>query len=150
MQTSSFFNPLPLPGAYFSGELRQSKGTVINHHNRLIITMAFKKDGYNGKTVDENMIVLRERIRKLKAEMEMESGGGGGDPLPDNWMEWEKKYTYSGGYHSDIYEGIAMLQRFLMETRPSVALGLVAGLAFSGSTVAMEVLWWLMSSFLGK
>lgn len=112
--------------------------------------MAFKKDGYNGKTVDENMIVLRERIRKLKAEMEMESGGGGGDRLPDNWMEWEKKYTYSGGYHSDIYEGIAMLQRFLMETRPSVALGLVAGLAFSGSTVAMEVLWWLMSSFLGK
>ncbi|KAI3779057.1 hypothetical protein L2E82_08512 [Cichorium intybus] len=145
MQTSSFFHRLTPTGACFSGGFPQSKSVLVNHRS-LLTTMAFKNDRPSGKTVDENMIVLRERIRKLKAEMEY----GGGEQLPDNWMEWEKTYTYSGGYHSDIFEGIALLQRFLMETRPSVALGLVAGLAFSGSTVAMEVLWWLVNSVHGN
>ncbi|KAJ0581782.1 putative P-type H(+)-exporting transporter [Helianthus annuus] len=39
--------------------------------------------------VVENMIVLRERIRKMKID-------GDEDRLPDNWMELEKTYTYSG------------------------------------------------------
>ncbi|KAK9060040.1 hypothetical protein SSX86_020744 [Deinandra increscens subsp. villosa] len=152
MQTtsSSFFHPLaPPPGAPFSGKLRHPKSPFLNHNqnqNR-VTTMAFKKEGSGGKMVDENMIVLRERIRKVKAEMEC---GGGDDWLPENWMQWEKTYVYSGGYYSDIFEAVAFLQRFLMDSRPSVALGLVAVFAVGGSTAAMAVLWCLMNSIPGN
>ncbi|KAJ9554137.1 hypothetical protein OSB04_018182 [Centaurea solstitialis] len=139
MQTSSFnLHRLTPPGAPFSGRTVTRFTYTNDHHNRLC---AFKKDGFgfNGKMVDENMIVLRERIRKMEAEMD----GGGDDWLPNNWMEWEKRYVYSGGYHSDVYEMVALLQRFLMESRPAVGLGLVAVMAVSGSAVAVAVLWWL-------
>ncbi|KAI3733872.1 hypothetical protein L6452_13330 [Arctium lappa] len=140
MQTSFFHHRLTPPGAHpFSGR------RPFIHDHKLPETMSFKKDhGFNGKMVDENMIVLRERIRKMKAEMD------GDDWLPDDWMGWEKRYTYSGGYYSDVYEMIALLQRFLMESRPSVGLGLVAVLAISGSTSAAMVLRWLISSVYGN
>ncbi|KAJ0900379.1 hypothetical protein HanPSC8_Chr08g0313131 [Helianthus annuus] len=135
MQTSSIIHPLTPPGIPFSGRLRQPKSQV---------TMAFKKDGSSGKMVDDNMIVLRERIRKMKID-----DGDNKVRLPDNWMQWEKTYTYSGGYHSDVYEAMAVLQRFLMETRPSVALGLVVIVAFGGCVSAVTVLQWLINSVPG-
>ncbi|KAM0015135.1 hypothetical protein Hdeb2414_s0033g00722521 [Helianthus debilis subsp. tardiflorus] len=136
MQTSSIIHPLTPPGIPFSGRLRQPKSQV---------TTALKKDGSSGKMVDDNMIVLRERIRKMKID-----DGDNKVRLPDNWMQWEKKtYTYSGGYHSHVYEAIAVLQRFLMETRPSVALGLVVIVAFGGCVSAVTVLQWLINSVPG-
>ncbi|KAK9060039.1 hypothetical protein SSX86_020743 [Deinandra increscens subsp. villosa] len=139
MHSSSFFqfHPLKPPGAPSSGTLRRPKTSSLSGHNRPA-TMAFKKDGSGGKMVDENMIVLRERIRKVKDEMDS-------DRLPDNWMGWEKTYVYSGGYHSDIYEAVAFLQRFLMESRPGVAVGLVVVLAVGGSTAAVTVLHMLLN-----
>ncbi|KAF5811052.1 putative P-type H(+)-exporting transporter [Helianthus annuus] len=52
---------------------------------------------------------------------------------PITGWSWRRlNYTYSGEYHSDVYEAIAVLEQFFMETRPSVALGLVVIVAFGG------------------
>ncbi|MFS7951155.1 hypothetical protein Hanom_Chr07g00591641 [Helianthus anomalus] len=83
-----------------------------------------------------------KNIRKMKID-------GDEDRLPNNWMELEKTYTYSGGYHSDVYEAITVLQRFLMETRPSMALGLVVIVAFGSCVAGAMVLQWLINLALG-
>ncbi|GKC89953.1 hypothetical protein Tco_1150602 [Tanacetum coccineum] len=144
MRTPSLFHPLA-PVAPFSGTLYQPKLALFNNHNRMRM-MAFKKDGRSGKMVDENMIVLRERIRKME-EIEYDGGDNG---LPNNWMEWEKTYVFSGSYHANVYDVIAFLQRLLMETRPSVALGMVAVLAFGGSATTIMVLQWLLNMVQGS
>ncbi|MFS7993124.1 hypothetical protein Hanom_Chr12g01090371 [Helianthus anomalus] len=146
MQTSSFFHPLKIPGAPFSGTLWQPSVVFLGGRLRPP-TMALKKDGSSGKMVDENMIVLRERIRKVKAEIEYNSGG---DRLPDNWMQWERTYFYSGCYHSDVYGVVAFLQQFLLESRPSVALGLVGLFVIGGSTAGVAVLHLLINSVWGS
>ena len=79
------------------------------------------------------MIVLRMRIHDLK---KVESNH---EPnVPEKWMEWEKLY-YQQSYSSDITEGIGMLQLMLMETRSSLALGMLALILFclAASTVAI-------------
>ncbi|KAJ0865889.1 hypothetical protein HanRHA438_Chr12g0545621 [Helianthus annuus] len=146
MQTSSFFHPLKTPGALFSGTLRQPSVAFLGGRKRPP-TMALKKDGSSGKMVDENMIVLRQRIRKVKAEIEYNSGG---DRLPDNWMQWERTYFHSGCYDSDVYEVVAFLQQFLLESRPSVALGLAGLFVIGGSTAGVAVLHLLINSALGN
>ncbi|KAJ4951262.1 hypothetical protein NE237_028094 [Protea cynaroides] len=69
---------------------------------------ATRRDGYNwgfdGRLVDESMIVLRRRIHKMKmVERNYE-------PL-DHWMEWERTH--------------GMLLSQLMNTWPSLALGML-------------------------
>ncbi|KAJ9562156.1 hypothetical protein OSB04_007316 [Centaurea solstitialis] len=76
--------------------------------------------------VDENMIVLRMRIK----ELEIEEMGGLPLAVPKNWMEWEKHYER---YNEDVCEAIGMLQLWLMNTRPSLALGTLTLLMFSVS-----------------
>ncbi|QCE12903.1 hypothetical protein DEO72_LG10g4154 [Vigna unguiculata] len=75
-----------------------------------------------GKVVDESMIVLRLRIKKMKMlEMNREA--------PATWMNWEKQcYDH---YDEDVCNAIGLLQSFLMETRPSFALGMVTLVALS-------------------
>jgi len=73
---------------------------------------------YWGRLVDENMIVLRCRIREMKM-IEMNH-----DDLPSNWMGWEKQYFLH--YNEDVCEALGLLQNFLISTRPSFALGIVA------------------------
>lgn len=81
--------------------------------------------------VDENMIVLRMRINEMKmVERNCEA--------PADWMEWEKRYY--GSYDSDICKGVGMLQRFLMNTRPGVALGMLALVGFSVPSSVLLVL----------
>ncbi|XP_021896282.1 uncharacterized protein LOC110813446 [Carica papaya] len=70
-----------------------------------------------GWSVDENMIVLRKRIHEMKmVERNYEP--------PANWMEWEKRFYTS--YDSFIYQLVGALQSRLMNTRPSLALGMIA------------------------
>ncbi|GMN28300.1 hypothetical protein TIFTF001_002013 [Ficus carica] len=71
-----------------------------------------------GRLVDENMIVLRMRIRGVKM---LENGHDGRDQPPSDWMEWEKQYFVH--YNEDVLEGIGLLQNYLMNIRPSLALG---------------------------
>ena len=88
------------------------------------------KDSYDGKQVDESMIVLRLRIRdiemkKMKEEEEIEEGG--------HWwriMDWERRY-WRNNYASDIYHVVGLFQTLLMETRPCVAFGILLVLFFT-------------------
>ncbi|KAK6913585.1 hypothetical protein RJ641_023186 [Dillenia turbinata] len=77
---------------------------------------------YEGKMVDENMIVLRMRIQEMKMLQTSY------EP-PSHWMEWEKRY--SAHYHEDVCEAIGLLQTLLINARPSLALGTVAILMLS-------------------
>ncbi|KAA8532601.1 hypothetical protein F0562_032583 [Nyssa sinensis] len=67
MQAASLHS-LPLPTRPFSGNLRrfnrrkQRPSTAVSASNR----DAYDRDHYNGRIVDENMIVLRMRIREMK------------------------------------------------------------------------------------
>ncbi|KAK7357689.1 hypothetical protein VNO80_16984 [Phaseolus coccineus] len=71
---------------------------------------------YDGKMVDENMILLRMRIREIEM-MEMKG------KTPSDWCEWEKE-NYEN-YVSDVCEALGLLQRLLINTRPSLALATI-------------------------
>ncbi|XP_058082493.1 uncharacterized protein LOC131230610 [Magnolia sinica] len=97
-----------------------------------IVASAARKNGHDwgfgGRLVDEDMIVLRKRIHEMKmAEKNNEP--------PVHWMEWEKRYYTC--YDSDVCEAVGLLQTLLMNTRPSLAIGMVAfvGLSVPTSTV---------------
>ncbi|KAI7997351.1 hypothetical protein LOK49_LG10G00852 [Camellia lanceoleosa] len=81
----------------------------------------------SGRIVDENLIVLRKRIHEMKM---IERNY---DP-PANWMDGEKN-CYAG-YDEFICEAMAVLQSGLMNTRPSLALGMavIVGLSVPAST----------------
>ncbi|KAK6922226.1 hypothetical protein RJ641_012733 [Dillenia turbinata] len=103
---------------------------IFEGHRKMVKVLASRRDPYgreyDGQKVDENMIVLRKRIHEMKiAENDYVA--------PSHWMDWEKKYYY-GNYDSDICEAVGMLQSKLMNTRPSLALGLVALVALSVPT----------------
>lgn len=79
---------------------------------------------YDGRSVDENMILLRMRIREIEVvEMKTEA--------QSDWSEWEKKYFVN--YDSDVCDAVGLLQRMLMNTRPALALGILALLMISMS-----------------
>ncbi|XP_021735331.1 uncharacterized protein LOC110702001 [Chenopodium quinoa] len=77
------------------------------------------QDSGGGGMVDEDMIVLRLRIKELEM---MEKGEE--VCVPSNWFEWEKKHIiqFQGGVHG----AIGFLQLVLMNSRPSLALGIMA------------------------
>ncbi|KAK2652383.1 hypothetical protein Ddye_012239 [Dipteronia dyeriana] len=85
-----------------------------------------KKNGGDdgGRLVDENMIVLRMRIRENK-KLETRN------KLPSNWMEWEKRYYAHNGYNEDVFEALGFVQNCLMNNRPALALCLIALLVMS-------------------
>ncbi|CAK7344165.1 unnamed protein product [Dovyalis caffra] len=79
---------------------------------------------YGGKLVDENMIVLRLRIKEMKM---LEACNN----PPSHWMEWEKQYFLHFNYNNDVCEAVGILQNYLMNVRPSLALGLVTLVSLS-------------------
>lgn len=80
------------------------------------------RDG-SGKVVDEGMIVLRKRIHEMKM---LERNY---DEPPSEWMDWEKEYYTR--YDSIVCDLVDVLQSCLMESRPSVVLGVVVLLSVS-------------------
>ncbi|TXG57242.1 hypothetical protein EZV62_018555 [Acer yangbiense] len=90
-----------------NGRKRVSKAKVFATRDR----------DYQGRVVDESMIVLRKRLHEMKmVERNYEP--------PTEWMEWEKRYYTS--YDSIICEVMGVSQSCLMNTRPSLALGMLA------------------------
>ncbi|KAB1211264.1 hypothetical protein CJ030_MR6G021546 [Morella rubra] len=85
----------------------------------LIVNASRERNGrdYGGRLVDENMIVLRVRLRELKM---LETS----QKPPSNWMQWEKQYYTH--YGEDVCQAIGLLQSYLMGIRPSLALGMAA------------------------
>lgn len=107
-----------------------STGRNPSFFAKRVVIKAQQGEG-EGKSVDENMIVLKMRIKKLKV---VEGGGGeggeGAGPLaPAEWKEWEKRvFTH---YHEGVCDSVEMIQSYLMKTRPSVAVGVAALIAMS-------------------
>nr|XP_007143017.1 hypothetical protein PHAVU_007G036600g [Phaseolus vulgaris]ESW15011.1 hypothetical protein PHAVU_007G036600g [Phaseolus vulgaris] len=86
---------------------------------------------YDGKMVDQNMILLRMRIREIET-VEMKGKG------PSDWSEWEKNYFQN--YGSDVCEVLGLLQRLLMNTRPSHALATIVVLMLTTSMPILQLL----------
>lgn len=87
------------------------------------VVFAARRDSHEGDyrgrscSVDESMIILRKRIHEMKViERNYEP--------PEEWMEWEKQYYAC--YDEYICDLVGLLQSYLMNTRPSLALGLLA------------------------
>ncbi|WOG88986.1 hypothetical protein DCAR_0208221 [Daucus carota subsp. sativus] len=87
---------------------------------------AYNSQNYSGhRVVDENLIILRKRIHEMKMiERNYEP--------PADWMDWEKRYYAS--YDTYICEAMGFLQSQLMNTRPSLAIGMMALIALSVPT----------------
>ena len=104
------------------------------------------KDHYygGGRLVDENMIVLRKRIHEMKmVERNYEP--------PSHWMDWEKRFYSS--YDSVICESVGLLQSFLMNSRPTVAIAtlllLIVSVPVSSSVLAfrlLDLLQWVLAA----
>ena len=93
-----------------------------------------------GRSVDEEMIVLRKRIHEMRMiERNYEP--------PLEWMDWEKRYY--AHYDSDICEAVGLLQNLLMSSRPSLAIGMAALVALSVPTSVFMVLSHLMQAAKG-
>ncbi|THG02445.1 uncharacterized protein LOC114309800 [Camellia sinensis] len=136
MQTASICSlQLPLPP--FSGNSLRQKPSSSQRRRASMTVFASKKDAYgygrdhNGRIVDENMIVLRKRIHEAKMAETRDYYESSTPPRDCGyWMEWEKKYAETR-YDSDICEAMAVLQTLLMETRPSLVVGMVALVGFT-------------------
>lgn len=97
------------------------RSAPFNSHNNKSFICASKRDPfgqqYDGKLVDENMIILRMRIREIEM-VETKT------KAHSDWTEWEKKYFEN--YGSDVCDAVGLLQRMLMNTRPALAVGILA------------------------
>ncbi|CAN4083148.1 unnamed protein product [Withania somnifera] len=127
--SSTFFGITPHAGGVCMKFIKAPRGVVnarFDQHNR----------GGSSKIVDENMIVLRMRIKEMKV---LETGKSG---APSNWMGWEKEYFEH--YNEDVYEAIGLLQMYLMETRPALALGMLGliclSVPFSTYSLVLQVM----------
>lgn len=89
----------------------------LNRPKKPTKVFASRRDhDYDGKVVDEDMIVLRIRIHEMRMVEEKHEA-------PSDWMEWEKR-NYPD-YDSDVCEAVGLLQSELMKTRPSMALAML-------------------------
>lgn len=126
--------------SFLSSPIANPDSVVANRRKMRVLTAAAARRGAadrnsGGRMVDENMIVLRKRIHEMKMiEKNYEP--------PSDWMEWEKRYYTS--YDSMICEAMGVLQTHLMNTRPSLALGIAALLAFSVPTSSAFLLFHLV------
>ncbi|XP_058769475.1 uncharacterized protein LOC131643303 [Vicia villosa] len=135
LQLLSFFNSnkmqttslalLPIPPS--SCSIIRRSAPFISQKNKSFIS-ASKRESfgqhYDGKMVDENMIILRMRIREIEM-LENKS------KPPSHWTEWEKKYFEN--YGSDVCDGVGLLQTMLMNTRPGLVVGILAMIMLSMS-----------------
>ncbi|CAA7022583.1 unnamed protein product [Microthlaspi erraticum] len=118
---------------------KTSSGTQKNNKKTMSVSAAASsgKDHYygGGRLVDENMIVLRRRIHETKmVERNYEP--------PSHWMDWEKRFYSS--YDSVICDSVGLLQSFLMNSRPTVAIAtlilLLVSVPVSSSVFAFRLL----------
>lgn len=90
-----------------------------------------------GRLVDESMIILRKRIHEMKViDRNYEP--------PAEWMDWEKQYY--GRRDEFICELVGLLQLQLMNTRPSLALGMLMLISMSVPSSAVMMISRLMEA----
>eukprot|EP01018_Ginkgo_biloba_P027243 Gb_20327 [translate_table: standard] len=81
--------------------------------------------------VDANLILLRKRIYELKSQEK-------NDKFSEEWMEWEKRAYPT--YRRKVFEGVGWLQCNLINTRPTVAIGMLSLMSLSVSASVFLVL----------
>ncbi|OIT00910.1 PREDICTED: uncharacterized protein LOC109230168 [Nicotiana attenuata] len=132
--STSFLTSSPILPSLFSPKTKSSSRASRTK------TLAMKREArdqnyYNCRVVNENMIVLRKRIHEMKMiERNYEPSA--------EWTNWEK--SLYANYDSNICEAMGFLQSELMDTRPSLALGMVALIALSVPTSTAVVLFHLV------
>ncbi|CAA2934670.1 Mediator of RNA polymerase II transcription subunit 18 [Olea europaea subsp. europaea] len=135
MASTSFLHsqiPLSKP---FSSTHRNSGCTKI-----FAIRRETHDQNFDGRMVDENLIILRKRIHEMKViERNYEP--------PSEWMDWEKRFY--ANYDSIICDAMGLLQSQLMETRPSLALGIIALIALSLPTSTGVIMFHLIDIIKG-
>ncbi|TQD72587.1 hypothetical protein C1H46_041902 [Malus baccata] len=141
--TSALLSAPPPPRCFISGVNRKTGLLEMRRRRRPLTISASSRghDNYDGRLVDEDMIMLRMRIHD--AEMLEEDN----HQPPSNWMRWEKQYY--AHYNSDICEGVGLLQSQLMNTRPSVALGMLALVTISVPISTAALMFPLLDIFKG-
>ncbi|KAL0446801.1 UNVERIFIED_CONTAM: hypothetical protein Slati_1808000 [Sesamum latifolium] len=92
-----------------------------------------------GNNVDENMIVLRIRMQEMLRKEEQQSY----EESKDKWMVWCKNYEWR------VIEGVGLLQILLMNTRPSLVVGMAALLMYSVCTSLAVMLCYLLHFSMG-
>ncbi|XVE74729.1 hypothetical protein DITRI_Ditri12bG0041100 [Diplodiscus trichospermus] len=139
---NSLASALPPRRPFAGGDLICRKKGTGGAKKVNIKILASKGHDFDGKLVDESMVVLRKRIQEMRMlETKYEP--------PQHWMEWEKEYK-KANYEVDVCEAVGYLQSKLMETRPAVALGIGALLLFSLPTSMAAVLFPVMAMIKGS
>ncbi|XP_059072837.1 uncharacterized protein LOC131073707 isoform X1 [Cryptomeria japonica] len=87
-------------------------------------------DSEHRNIVDEDMLVLRKRMHEVRME-EINY------IPPQHWMEWEKKWYTT--YDSDVCSSLLWLQNILLNTRPGVAVAIVALISLSVAASLLEI-----------
>ncbi|XP_019452448.1 PREDICTED: uncharacterized protein LOC109354413 [Lupinus angustifolius] len=118
INSSQLYHPFSTSNNSSSNNSRKPRSyTIVMSSNR-----GAADQNFGGRLVDESMIVLRKRIHEMNMiERNYEP--------PSEWMDWEKGYYTS--YNSNICEAMGFLQTQLLNTRPSLALGVMALVAIS-------------------
>ncbi|XAR52488.1 hypothetical protein NMG60_11020604 [Bertholletia excelsa] len=118
--SSTFIRPspvLPQRPSCAIGKAEQRRGRRLPAPILAARNEAHGRDYWGGRLVDESMIILRKRIHEMKMiERNYEP--------PSHWSDWEK--SCYAGYDAFICEAVGLLQSQLMNTRPSLALGVMA------------------------
>ncbi|XP_055801840.1 uncharacterized protein LOC129870999 [Solanum dulcamara] len=131
ISTSSLLLPSP-----FSSKRKLSRSSRRCTMLAILRRDAHEENHSNGSSrVDENLIVLRKRIHEMKMiERNYEP--------PSEWMDWEK--SLYADYDSNICDAMGLFQAQLMDTRPSLVLGMVGLIALSVPISTFVVLFHLL------
>lgn len=130
--------------SFLHSQIPLSKPFSSTHRNSGTKIFAIRREthdqNFDGRMVDENLIILRKRIHEMKViERNYEP--------PSEWMDWEKRFY--ANYDSIICDAMGLLQSQLMETRPSLALGIIALIALSLPTSTGVIMFHLMDIIKG-
>ncbi|KAK9742531.1 hypothetical protein RND81_03G179500 [Saponaria officinalis] len=132
MEITSMFTSTTKFNPHITFSPLNTKSKPISRNNNFTSISALRRSDsngsrYQGRQVDENMIVLRKRIHELKMlETNYEP--------PSEWMQWEKNLYANYDYDDYICMVLGMVQTQLINTRPSVALATMTLLALSVPT----------------
>ncbi|CAN4124924.1 unnamed protein product [Withania somnifera] len=134
--TTSFLSSSP-----FSSKTRSSSRSRALRTTTLAMGREAKdRNYYNGRIVDENLLILRKRIHEMKMiERNYEP--------PTDWMDWEKSIYVN--YDANICQALGWVQSQWMDTRPSLVLGMVALIGLSVPTSTIVILFHLIELFKG-
>lgn len=140
MELNSLFSSSALPPLSFPYKKSHTQKTKFQNRkrcsrSRIALAAGRRPDSYGEMLVDESMIVLRKRIHEMKMiERNYQP--------PAEWMEWEKQFYTR--YDEFICKFVGLVQLQLMNTRPSLALGMLLlvmmSVPLSTATIAMQIM----------